>query len=117
MAINVQTTSQAVNANFLQSVMSNRQLVAALARQIVAGQVEAYMEMMEDYPAEHPNFAAVRGCLQSAKEGTVDFLPDLLEEFRENLYAAIEDVQIEVTNATFNAAGFVDATAEITSKA
>lgn len=116
MAVNVQTTAQAVNVNFLQSVLTNRQLIAALARQIVAGQVEAHMEMMSDYPVEHPNFAAVRGNLQSAKETSADYLADLLEEFRENLYGAIEDVQIEVTNATFNATGFVDATAEITSK-
>lgn len=116
MAVNVQLPTAAVNSTNLIAIFNNRQLIAAIARQLVASQVEGHIEMMEEFPAEHPNYASVRGCIKGAKDGMEDVINDYLAEFRENLLGAIEDVQIEVANATFNAAGFVDATAEITSK-
>lgn len=116
MSVNVQTSGAAVNSDRLEYVFHSRELIAALARQLVAGHIEGFIEMMSEFPTEYSDFSSVRSHLISSKDGMEEAISILLEEFRDNLHAAVDCVQIEVTNAVFDSQGLVDANVEITSK-
>ena len=110
-----QTTATVPPTN-LQKLLYSRELIAALARQLVAGQVEGHIDMLSDFGADYRSFPEVDDCIQGAKESVKDYVEDLLTEFRDNLYAEIENTVIETKNVQFNKDGFVDADVSVTSK-
>ena len=97
----------------LQKLLYDRELIAVLAKQIVAGQVEAHIEMACDFPAEYKTFKEVENCVQGAKETVQDYLEDLLVDFREALYSACREAEINVKNVTFEPDGLKDAEVEV----
>lgn len=98
-----------INPRNLQTVLHEKQLIAQLARQIVAGQVEAHIDMGHDCSSEYPTHLLAAGMIQGAKTTVEDYVEDLLTEFRGELYDAIRKVEIEVKTTTFSAEGFEDA--------
>lgn len=109
-------TAATVSPTYLQKMFHSQELIAALARQLVAGQVEGHIEMMSDYNAEYKSFPEVDGCIQGAKETVKEYVEDLLSEFRDNLYAEIEKTVIETKSVQLSKDGLEDVTVIVTSK-
>lgn len=107
--------SVTVKPSNLSAVLYSRELVAALARQLVASQVEAHLDMMADYPSEYKSYGDINACIQGAKDGTVDYINDMLVEFKDELLAAIDNVKIETTAVKISSEGIVDADVNVTS--
>lgn len=97
----------------LQKMLYDKQLISIMAKQIVAGQVEAHIEMACDYGNEYKTFKEVENCIQGAKETVGDYLDDILSEFRDALYAAAREAEITVKNVTFEGEGLKDAEVEV----
>ena len=114
--ITVQSNDIAVPKEYLQRLLYSNELIRALARQLVAGQVEGHLEMMSDYPSEYANFSEVEQCVKGAKETVVDYVEDLLAEFRDQLYAEIANVDIKVESVVFTSEGAADANVFVSSK-
>lgn len=93
----------------LSKVLYSRELIKNLAAQLVAGQVEGHLEMMSDFPSEYQTFVFADGCIQGAKESVVDYVEDLLSEFRDSLYAEIRNTVIETKSVEISKDGFVGA--------
>lgn len=108
-------TLATVSPDNLSKVLYSRELIAALARQLVAGQVEGHLDMMSDYPSEYKSYDVINTCVQGAKETVKDYIEDLLTEFRDNLYAEIENVRIETAVVKISC-DHIDADVIITSK-
>ena len=98
-----------VNPKNLQQLMYDKQLIAQLARQIVAGQVEAHIDMGHDCASEYPTHLFAADMIKNAKVTAEDYLEDLLTEFRGELYNAVRSVEIDVKSTTFSSEGFEDA--------
>lgn len=109
----VNNVSLGVPAHNLQKVMYDRELIAQLARQLVACQVEAHIEMGRDFGDEYDSFVAADGFVQGAKDTVVDYFEDLVAEFRENVLAAMKDVKITTKSVTLSDAGFEDAVVSV----
>lgn len=88
-----------VNEQFLQKLLFDRQCIDALAVQLVGGQVEAHIDLINDAGVEeYGTFEEVEQCIDGAKHSTEDYVEDLLTEFRESLYDAIRKVKVETTS-------------------
>ena len=98
-----------INPRSLQSVLYDKQLIAQLARQLVASQVEAHIDIGHDCSSEYPTHLFAADMIKNAKVTTEDYVEDLLTEFRGELYDAIRSVEIDVKTTTFSAEGFEDA--------
>ena len=109
MTINIRTTIETVSNRDLQKVMYHKDLIAALARQIVAGQVEAHIDIMSDCAGEYTNFSAAEGCIQWAKEIAAENFDELVQEFRDAVLDEIKKVNITVTAVKFTKDGAEDA--------
>lgn len=97
----------------LQKMLYDKDLIAIMAKQILAGQVEAHIEMACDYGNEYKTFSEVENCIQGAKETVNDYLDDILSEFRDALYAAAREAEITVKTVTFEGEGLKDAEVEV----
>lgn len=93
----------------LTKLLYSNELIKALARQVVAGQVEGHLDMMSDCPQEYTTFGEVEACVKNAKETVVDYVADLLAEFETALYAEIANVNITVSAVKFTRDGAEDA--------
>jgi hypothetical protein len=99
-----------VQTNNLQHVLYNKNAIRAMATQIVAAQVEAHLEMISDAGTkEYSTFAEVNGCILGAKETVNDYIEDLLTDFREQLYAAVRNVNVETQAVILKPDGDIDA--------
>ena len=107
--------SATISSSNLSAVLYSRELIAALARQLVASQVEAHLDIMADYPSEYKSYGDINACVQGAKDGTVDYINHMLEEFKGELLAAIDNVKIETTAVKISSEGIVDADVNVTS--
>ena len=95
-------------------MLESRAHVAALARQMVAYQVEAYIEMASEFPEEYTSFAQVKDLLEDgAKDSTMEIVDELAAQFRDLLAEAVAATKVTVTAAKFDANGVVDADANI----
>lgn len=101
----------------LQKLLYDKELIQVLACQLVAGQVEAHIEMACDFNTEHKDFASVDMCIQGAKETVNDYIEDLLTDFREMLYESVRKVEVTTKNAIFEAEGLKDAEVSVSVKA
>lgn len=107
------TAQAVVPPRNLQKMLYDKATIAALAKQIVANQVEAHIDMVCDFSTEYKTFAEVENCIQGAKETAGDIIEDLLVDFREALYSAARECEIKVRNVTFENDGPKDAEVEI----
>lgn len=97
----------------LQKMLHNPELIKMLARQLVAGQVEAHIEMGHDCGSEYPTHLLAAGMIQNAKTTVEEYFEELVMEFRDSVYEAIRNVEIDVKSTTFSAEGFEDAEVEV----
>lgn len=107
--ITVQANEFPVQNDNIHKVLYSRELIRALARQIVAGQVEGHLEMISDCSSDYSSFKEVESCIQGAKETVIDYAEDLLTDFRDTLYAEIAKVDIRVDSVVFKKDGEIDA--------
>jgi len=105
--------SQPVNTAYLQKMLYDKEMIAALAAQLVGNQVEAHIDMISDAGTEYKTFSEVESCIQGAKETVEDYVADLLTDFRESLYEAIRATQITVSKVEFEKDGLKDAAVEV----
>lgn len=105
--------SQPVNTAYLQKMLYDKEIIAALAAQLVGNQVEAHIDMISDAGTEYTTFGEVESCIQGAKETVEDYVADLLTDFRDSLYEAIRATQINVTKVTFEKDGIADVDVEV----
>jgi hypothetical protein len=102
-----------VPAKNLQKLMYDRDLIKQLARQLVANQVEAHIEMARDCGSEYPSHTEAAAVIKDAKTTVEDYFEELVVEFRDSVYEAIRNVEIDVKSTTFSAEGFEDAEVEV----
>lgn len=102
-----------VNTAYLQKVLFDKDMIRVLAAQLVGNQVEAHIDMISDAGTEYKTFGEVENCIHGAKETVEDYVADLLTDFRESLYAAIREVEINVTKVEFEKDGLKDAEVEV----
>lgn len=102
-------TDMMVPSSNLQKMLFDKALIKQLAVQLVAGHVEAHLDMMSDFLGEYQTFSEAELCVKSAKETVEDYMADLLEDFREELYSAVRERTITVDAVKFTKEGAVDA--------
>ena len=112
MTINVQTGPVGNPEQFFYK----QEYIQVLSRYLVANQVEGHLEMVRDFPVEYKTFGEVAGCVKTAKESVIDYIEDLLVEFRDRLLAEVANVNIEVDAVMFKKDGDIDADVTITTK-
>lgn len=105
--------SAPIPTTYLQKMLYDKEIIAALAAQLVGNQVEAHIDMISDAGTEYKTFSEVENCIQGAKETVEDYVADLLTDFRESLYTAIRATQINVTKVEFEKDGLKDAEVEV----
>jgi hypothetical protein len=113
MIILPQDVSLSVPHHTLQKLMYDKALIKQLAIQIVAGQVEAHIEMGCDSPSEYGNHADAAAMIGDAKTTAEDYFADLVTEFRDAVYEAIRTVEVNVKSTTFSPEGLEDALVEV----
>ena len=97
----------------LQKLLYDKELIKMLARQLVAGQVEAHLEMGYDCGSEYKTHFEAASMIAGAKVTVEDYIEDLLTEFRGELIEQVRNVQIHVKSTKFSAEGFEDAEVEV----
>jgi len=97
----------------LQKLLFDKALIKQLAIQIVAGQVEAHIEMGCDMSNEYNNHADAAAMIGDAKTTAEEYFADLVTEFRDAVYESIRAVDIKVKSTTFTAEGLEDAEVEV----
>lgn len=113
MIIFPQNESLFVPHHTLQKLLFDKELIKQLAIQLVAGQVEAHIEMGADGGNEYKTHVEAANMICNAKSTVEEYAADLLSEFRTALYAEIRNVEIEVRSTTFTNIGFDDAVVEV----
>lgn len=100
--INMQYPDVTVRESNLSAVLHQKDMIRAMAVQLVAGQIEGHLDMINDAgPVEYGTYEEVAGCLAGAKESVEDYIEDLLAEFRDSLYAEVRRVKIDTKAAIF----------------
>lgn len=102
-----------ISASNLQAVMYDKRIIRAMAVQIVANQVEAHLEMINDCSEEYRTFNEVEQCLMGAKETVNDYIEDMLADFRNVLNAELAAVTVEMTRMVINKDESIDAIVHI----
>ncbi len=103
-------TDVTVRSNYIAGALHTTELIRAMAVQMVAAQVEGHLDMISDAgPKEYSTFEDVSGCIAGAKETVVDYVEDLLEEFRTSLLAEIARVKIDTKAVILKPEGEIDA--------
>lgn len=99
--------------NNLQKMLYDRDVIKQLARQLVAAQVEAHIEMAHDMGREYPTHADAAAVIKDARTTVEEYFEDLVMEFRDSVYEAIRNVEIDVKSTSFSDEGFEDAVVEV----
>ncbi len=87
-----------IRPGFLQGLLTDKAFIQALATQLVANQVEAHIDMIQDAGSEeYSNFREVADCVAGAKDTLDDFLAEMLEEFCTELSNELKNVNIRTT--------------------
>ena len=103
-------TDVTVRSNYIAGALHATELIRAMAVQMVAAQVEGHLDMISDAgPAEYSTFQDVSGCIAAAKETVVDYVEELLVEFRTELLEEIARVKIETKAVILKPEGEIDA--------
>lgn len=102
-----------VSASNLQAVMYDKRIIRAMAVQIVANQVEAHLEMINDCSEDYRTFNEVEHCLMGAKDTVNEFIEDMLVDFRHAMHAELAAVTVEMTRMIINKDESIDAIVHI----
>jgi len=86
----------------LQSMLYDKRIIRAMAVQIVANQVEAHLEMINDGACEYNTFSEVEECVMGAKETVNDYIEDMLVEFRNTMHSELAKVSVEMSRMIIN---------------
>ena len=107
-------TNEKVSITYLQKVLHNQALIEQLARELVAGHVEAHLDMAADCdPGEFSTYSEAETYIKSARETVEDYMADLLQEFRDGLYEAVRKVTVDVKSIKLSKDGLEDADVEV----
>jgi hypothetical protein len=101
----------------LQAVLYDKRIIRAMAVQIVAAQAEAHMEMVNDGAGDYTTFGEVEGCVLGAKETVVDYIEDMLVEFRDTMHAELAKVKIEMSQMIINKDQSIDVEVSVSTSA
>lgn len=113
--INVTYPNVAVRTSNLPAVLYQKDMIRAMAVQLVTGQVEAHLDIVNDAGlVEYGTFEEISQCIAAAKESVGDYVEDLLDGFRDSLYAEIAKVKIETKAVLLKASNDIDADVEVT---
>ena len=94
--INTTHPDVVLSRSHLQKMLYDQDTIRALAVQLVAGQVEAHLDMISDAGIkEYGTFQEVDDCIQGAKESVKDYINDLIADFTSTLFAQISLVKVE----------------------
>lgn len=105
--------AQVVPPRNLQKLLYDRDLIKSLARQMVASQVEAHLEMISDFGNEYSKFEEVNAAVQDARSTVVDYFNDLMCDFDREVKEAFKNVTIKVNTVSFEQDGLKDAEVEV----
>jgi hypothetical protein len=87
-----------IRPGFLQGLLCDKAFIRALATQLVANQVEAHLDMIQDAgPKEYSTFDEVADCIGGAKESLHDCIEEILDDFCTTLIEEIDNVNIRAT--------------------
>lgn len=112
--ITVAYQEQNIGMKNLNTVLFREDLIAQLAKLLVSDHVECFLDMAQDMPDAPQNYTETNQYLQGVKASLVEgFLPDLLSDFRQALYEAIDEVQIDLKSVTVSENGVEDIVVEI----
>lgn len=103
-----------VAGDALSKLLYSKELIDVLAQQLVAEQVESHIAMIADSGSEYATFDEVEVGLKAARDACVEYMEDLLTDFRERLYESMANVNVIVTAVKLERAGMVDADVTIT---
>lgn len=99
-----------IRPGFLQGLLTDKAFIQALATQLVANQVEAHLDMIQDAGSEeYGQFEEVADCVAGAKDTLDDYLAELLEEFCTELTNEIKNVNIRTTQVMLRPGKTIDA--------
>lgn len=99
-----------IRMSYLQAVLHQKDAIRAMAVQLVAGQVEGHLDMISDAGQdEYSNYKDVAACIAGAKESVVDYVEDLIADFRSTLLEEIAKVKIETKGVILRPDGEIDA--------
>lgn len=99
-----------VRNSYLAAMLHERDMIKTLAVQLVAGQVEGHLDLINDAgPVEYGTYKEVADCIAGADKTTIDYVEDLLAEFREALLQQIARVKIDTTAVILKPNGEIDA--------
>jgi hypothetical protein len=94
--VGMQSFDVVIRPTYLAALLHQKDAIRALAVQLVAGQVEGHLDMINDAgPKEYSSFQEVDACILGAKESVNDYVEDLLTDFRDTLYNELAKVKIE----------------------
>lgn len=99
-----------VSRDRLESVLTNRDLIEALAMQLVERHLEMFVYMNGDAPAGEgvQTFAELDMYLRDGKDSCHDYVCDVLGEFQEDLIKAIARTVVTITSAEWDKDGLKD---------
>lgn len=104
-----------VRSNALAAILHSTDLIRTLAVQMVANQAEATLELINDEGgAVYGTFKDVSETLAESKAMTVEYVEDMLAEFRTSLLAEIARVNIDTKAVILKPAGEIDADVVVT---
>ena len=101
-------------------ILFKKAFVEQVARELLASQAEALLEMAVDFNEEYNTFEEFRDLIEGpamapggVHDTTLDSLDDVLAEFRELLTQAITETKVKLINVTTDKDGLSDAVIEI----
>lgn len=114
MSVTTIENNESINVANLQKLLHNPNLIKRLATQLVASQVEVYIEMIRDGGYDDDEtFNDACAVLREAKVSVEEYVEDMLQEFRDSLYEHIRLVEIDVKTVELSANGIEDADVEV----
>ena len=97
-------------------ILFKKAFVDQLARELLASQAEATLEMVADFNEEYSTFEEFRELIEGpamspggVHDNTLDAVDDILAEFRELLVRAITETKVVVASVTMDKDGLKDA--------
>ncbi len=112
--ITVNYPEKPINMKNLHLVFFNKEYVEQIARLMVADHLECFLDMAQDMDKRPQSFAETETYLDGVKCSLSEgYLPELLSDFREALYEAVEKVQFELKNVKITKEGLDDVEIEV----
>lgn len=108
--INIEYPMFTVQNSSLGRLFSSKEAIKALAAQLIAGQVEAHLDIISDAgTAEYGTYQEVADAVGNAKETVKDYIEDLLLDFRNDLLREINNAKVTTNAVLLKPEGEIDA--------